>query len=67
MEGTTHAGTSNETSYYYWPCICFMDSPNTTSAVTYKLYIYRRQTGTTTYFGAASGEDRTTLLEVDGS
>jgi hypothetical protein len=59
--------SQTESNDYKWPCCCFMDSPSTTSAVTYKLYIYRRGSVTTTYFGAAGGGDRTTLLEVDGS
>tara|TARA_Y100000310_G_C20429905_1_gene690953 strand:+ start:28 stop:603 length:576 start_codon:yes stop_codon:yes gene_type:complete len=55
-------------SQYYYPSISFMDSPNTTSAVTYKLYVYTQTASATTYFGyGAANGDYTILQEIDGS
>ena len=55
-------------SQYYYPSITFMDSPSTTSAVTYKLYVYSQTTTGTTYFGNGSANgDYTILQEMDGS
>ena len=48
------------------PNLIFMDSPNTTSACTYKLY-YQAYGGSTAYYGKGQNVDHTTLLEMDGS
>ena len=57
-----------EMSHYYQPTLSFWDDPNTTSAVTYKLYVAAGLTGTNTYFVSPSpGGDMTTIFEIDGS
>lgn len=43
----------------------YLDSPNTTSAITYKCY-FKARTGGTAYFGATEGSRHLTLMEIAG-
>jgi len=70
MWATTYDGANEGVTYHkYHPSLIFVDSPSTTSACTYKLYVKTAggTPGITVYFGGNHNSDHTTLLEIDGS
>ena len=70
MWATTYNDAIEPVVYHkYHPGLICYDQPNTTSEVTYKLYVKTGGTSPTVtcYFGGNHNSDHTTLMEIDGS
>ena len=66
--GYTDQGGSVERAMYTQLTYTFLDSPNTTSAITYKLYARRStSSGSNVYVGGSSHQQGAICMEIDGS
>ena len=67
LGGGTFSALNTIQNYYYVPVvISYLDSPSTTSATTYTMYI-SAESGTTNYGNTARNTNTITLLEISGS